>query len=200
MFRVTVLESHRSQAKGNSYQYFHMPASADCPPGWRNKAFPWKTAELWTWYGPSINIPTCHFQKNSKLWPGFKCKRKDKKFFFSWFYLFSDGVGRCLWASIGVANKKKTAVGQIRCGAADGHRPYHPHIYLSLNLTFNFITFNFLARFTIFSQLRLAALSPSTSLSSPRKIILRTWEILKSSPPKESASIRAGIWPNLKIF
>ena len=131
--------------------------------------------------------------------PGFKCKRKDKNFSFL-ILSFSDGVGRCLSASIGVANKKKTAVGQIRCGAADGHRPYHPHIYLSLNLTFNFITFNFLARFTIFSQLRLAALSPSTSLSSPRKIILRTWEILKSSPPKESASIRAGIWPNLKIF
>ena len=50
MFQVTALESHWSQPKGNSYQYFHMPA---CPQ-WRNKAFPRKTAELWTWYGLSI--------------------------------------------------------------------------------------------------------------------------------------------------
>ena len=64
-------------------------------------------------------------------------------------------MGRCLSASIGVANKKKTAVGQIRCGAADGHRPYHPHIYLSLNLTFNFITFNFFGQiYNFFPVLR----------------------------------------------
>ena len=37
MFQVTALESHWSQPKGNSYQYFHMPTA---PPLWRNKAFP----------------------------------------------------------------------------------------------------------------------------------------------------------------
>ena len=145
-------------------------------------------------------FPHATFRKILNSGQVLNAKEKIKIYFFPDFIFFSDGVGRCLSASIWVANKKKTAVGQIRCGAADGHRPYHPHIYLSLNLTFNFILILIFWQIYNFSWLRLAALSPSTSLSSPRKIILRTWEILKSSPPKESASIRAGIWPNLEIF